>query len=310
MGEHHHHNHAHGCAHHHAPANYDRAFAVGVTLNLLYVAFCLYAGVQTNSLALIADAWHNLGDVASLLIAWGAAWLSRKPPSQKRTYGFGRSSILAALINALLLLIAAGGIVWGAFERLQAPEPIATTAVMWIAALGVVINTGTALMFLRGSKTDINIRGAFLHMTFDAALSVGVVIAAFTIGRTGWLWLDPATGLIIVAFIAAESFRMLRDSLSLTMDFIPSGVDRAEVEGYLLALPGVTEIHDLHIWPLSTTSVALTAHLVRPEGVHDDAWIFAACDGLQEKFGIDHPTLQIERGTDPAACRLAADDVI
>jgi cobalt-zinc-cadmium efflux system protein len=315
---HHHHNHGPGCDHghghghhhHHAPASYDEAFAVGIVLNTVYVFLCVFYGFAAHSLALVADAGHNLGDVLGLVLAWMGSWLSRRPPSKTRTYGLGRSSILASLVNAVTLLVATGGIAWSAALRLFNPGHVDTHVVMKIAALGILLNTGTALMFMRGREKDINIRGAFLHMAFDAALSLGVLVSAVIIRHTGWQWLDPAVSILISAVIASECFRMLREAVNLTLDAVPAGIDRGAVEDFLKGLPGVSGIHDLHIWPISTTSVALTAHLVRPEGHTDDAWLFAACAHLGEKFGIDHPTLQVEKSTDPAACRLAPDEVI
>lgn len=307
------HHHGHGCDHghghhHHGPASHDEAFAIGIVLNIAYVFLCFFYGFLSHSLALVADAGHNLGDVLSLLLAWMASWLSRKPPSKRRTYGLGRSSIIASLVNAVMLLVATGGIAWGAVLRLMHPAQIETPVVLKVALLGIVINAGTAALFMRGRKKDTNIQGAFLHMAFDAGLSLGVAVSAFVIGLTGWLWLDPAVSLVIVAVIAGESFRLLRDSANLSMDAVPPGIDRAAVEKFLGGLPGVTAVHDLHIWPISTTSVALTAHLVCPDGQAGDKWLFDASAALQETFGIDHPTLQVERGTD--ACKLAPDEVV
>jgi cobalt-zinc-cadmium efflux system protein len=309
-GHKHGHGHGHSHGHHHAHASHDEAFAVGIVLNIAYVFACVFYGFASHSLSLIADAGHNLGDVLGLLLAWMGSWLSRRPPSRTRTYGLGRSSILASLVNAVMLLVATGGIAWTAATRLFTPVHIDTHIVMKVAAVGILINTGTALMFLRGSDKDINIRGAFLHMAFDAGLSLGVLISAFAIRHTGWQWLDPAVSLVIVAVVASECFRMLREAVNLTLDAVPAGIDRGGVEEFLKGLPGVIGVHDLHIWPISTTSVALTAHLVQPEGHADDAWLFAAGVTLNEKFGIDHPTLQVERGTDPHACKLAPDEVV
>jgi cobalt-zinc-cadmium efflux system protein len=311
---HHHHDHAcghdHHGHHHHTPKNFDEAFAVGVLLNISFVCIGAFYGFMSHSMALLADAGHNLSDVLSLIIAWAASWLSRKPPSKQRTYGFGRSSILASLFNALTLMIAVGGIAWGAAARLFHPVPVATHTVMWVAFLGIVINTGTALMFMRGRKEDMNIQSAFLHMAYDAAISLGVVVAAFIMQRTGWLWLDPAISLLIVALIASSTYTLLRQSVDLTLDAVPPDIDLGAVEKFLAALPGVTAVHDLHIWPISTTSNALTAHLVRPGGHGGDAWLFKVGLELHEKFRIDHPTIQVELGDSPYSCKLASAEVV
>jgi cobalt-zinc-cadmium efflux system protein len=309
--DHHHHNCGHDhSAHHHAPANFDGAFAVGIMLNITFVCLETFYGITAHSMALLADAGHNLSDVLSLILAWGASWLSRKPPSRQRTYGFGRSSILASLVNSTMLLIAVGGIAWGAVQRLIDPVLVASHTVMLVALIGTGINTMTALMFMRGRKNDINIRSAFLHMAYDAGISAGVVIAAFIMSRTGWIWIDPVISLVIVGLIASSTIRLLRQSVELTLDAIPHGIDRTEVEKYLAALPGITAVHDLHIWPLSTNSVALTAHLIRPEGHPGDVWLFKAGLELQEKFGIDHPTIQMEKGDSQHACKLAPEEVV
>jgi cobalt-zinc-cadmium efflux system protein len=305
----------HACGHHHhhhaPPERMDVVFATGIALNTVYVGIELWAGHAAHSLALTADAWHNLGDVFSLALAWGAAALARRPPSPARTYGLGRTTIYAALLNAALLLMAAGAIAWGAALRLLHPEPVATGLVAIAAAGGVVVNGITALMLRRGGghTRDLNQRGAFLHMAFDAALSLGVVISALVVGATQWFWLDPAVSLVIVAAIAGASARTLKQSAGLSLDAVPAGIDRAEVMTALKGLPGVTAVHDLHIWPLSTTSTALTAHIVRPEP-QDDAWLFAAADTLRTRFGIDHATIQVERGDAGNACRLEPDDVV
>jgi len=294
-----------GCSHghHHGPASYNRAFAIGVALNLGFVGVEAFYGFAVNSLALLADAGHNLSDVVGLLLAWAAIWLTGKRASKRRTYGFGRTTIMASLVNAVVLLIGIGGIAWEAILRLGHPEQVASETVMWVATVGIAINAGTAAMFMAGSKGDLNIRGAFLHMAADAAVSLGVVVAAFVMSRTGWLWLDPAVSLAIVVVIAIGTWGLFRESLNLALDAVPANIDREAVESFLVDVPGVIAIHDLHIWPLSTTSVALTAHLVNPNATVDDGLLQRISTALHERFGIDHATLQIERGD--GDCRLS-----
>ena len=243
-------------------------------------------------------------------LAWAAAWLTRRQPSKLRTYGYGRSSILASLINALVLLIAVGAIAWEAFGRLFNPEPVNTGIVFWVALAGIVINSATAMLFMRGGKNDINIRGAFMHMAADALVSLGVVIAAILIAKTGWTWIDPVVGLAISVVIAVGMYGLLRDSIDLALDAVPSHIDRHAVEDYLKGLSGVSAVHDLHIWPLSTTSVALTVHLVRPDGQMDDDWLHQIGEALHDKFDIDHATLQVETGKGQKACKLSPDEVV
>ncbi len=299
------HSHDNDHGHHHGPASYDRAFAIGVVLNLGFVGAEVFYGLAVNSLALLADAGHNFSDVVGLLLAWAAVWLSGKRPSKRRTYGFGRTTIMASLVNAVALLIGVGGIAWEAILRLGHPESVAGGTVMAVAAVGIAVSAGTAAMFMAGRKGDLNIRGAFLHMAADAAVSLGVGVVAFVMERTGWLWLDPAISLAIVVAVAAGTWGLLRESLDLALDAVPARIDREAVEGYLAAVPGVAAIHDLHIWPLSTTSVALTAHLVKPDAEVDDCLLHTVATSLHEKFGIDHATIQLERGDGEAACRLA-----
>jgi cobalt-zinc-cadmium efflux system protein len=264
--------------------------------------------VLTNSLALLADAGHNLSDVAGLLLAWGAAWLGRRKPTARRTYGYGRASILAALANAAILLVAIGAIGWEALRRFSHPSPIEPGAVMVVAAIGIVINTATALMFARGRKSDLNIRGAFLHMLTDAAVSAGVVAAGLAIMLTGWLWLDPAVSLLIVGVIALGTWSLLRESIAMAVDTVPPGIDRDQVCAYLRGQAGVREVHDLHIWPLSTTSTALTAHLVQDGEVIDDHLTATIARELKHRFGIAHATLQFETGRVP--CDLEPESVV
>ncbi|MBX3515013.1 MAG: cation transporter [Xanthobacteraceae bacterium] len=295
------HDHSHA-GHSHGPARYDRAFAIGVALNLGFVAAEFVFGWLSQSLALIADAGHNLSDVAGLLIAWFAAWLSRKPATEQRTYGYRRVSILAALANAALLIAAVVWIVVEAVQRFFVPQPVATTTVIAVAAVGVVINTATALLFMRGREHDINIKGAFLHMAADAAVSLGVVVAGILILYTNWLWLDPTISIVIAIVMLWSTWSLARDSLNLSLDMIPPHIDRVEVEKYLAALPGVSNVHHLHIWATSTTEVALTVHLVRPAASLDDAFLKDACEGLKHRFGIVHATFQIEAGRGARPC--------
>jgi len=295
------HDHSHE-GHAHGPAQYDRAFAIGIALNLGFVAAEFTFGFLSQSLALIADAGHNLSDVGGLMIAWFAAWLARRPATSLRTYGYRRASILAALANAALLIAAVVWIVVEAVQRFFDPQPVASMTVIVVAALGVVINTATALLFMRGRENDINIKGAYLHMTADAAVSVGVVIAGVLIYFTDWLWLDPAISIVIAFVILWSTWSLARDSLNLSLDMVPPNVDRGEVEKYLAALPGVSDVHHLHIWAMSTTEIALTVHLVRPNASLDDKFLKDACEGLKRSFGIAHATFQIEAGACPEAC--------
>lgn len=295
---------------HHAIDPTQRAFAVGISLNLLFVAVELAFGIWSNSLALLADAGHNFSDVLGLLIAWGALLLARRKPSTRYTYGLRSSTIMAALLNAMLLLVAVGGIMWEGAQRLLAPEPVSSYAVIWVALLGVFINVGTALMLQRGSQQDINVRGAFLHMLADAAVSVGVVISGLLMLWLGWLWLDGAISILIALVILFSTWGLFRESFNLSLHAVPAQIDAEKVRGYLAGLPGVADVHDLHIWAMSTTEIALTAHLLMPDGHPGDAFLQTAADGLAQQFHINHPTLQIEIGSDAAACRLAPEDVV
>ena len=292
--------HGHAHAHSHAPADFGRAFLIGTVLNLGFVIVEAGYGIAANSMALVADAGHNLSDVLGLLVAWGAASLSKRRPSAYYTYGLGRSSILAALFNAVFLLVSVGAIGIEAVRRLADPEPIAGTTVMVVAGLGIVVNGFTALLFARGRHDDLNVRGAFLHMVADAALSAAVVAAAGIVIATGWLWLDPVTSLAIVAVIVVGTWRLLRDSVSMSLDRVPPGIAPAKVEAALGRLAGVDHVHDLHIWPMSTTQAALTCHLVMPDGCPGDAFLHDARAMLHERFGIAHVTIQIERAEDLA----------
>jgi cobalt-zinc-cadmium efflux system protein len=307
---HHHHDHSHAhdhAGHSHAPDDFGRAFAIGASLNTAFVIAELVFGYAANSLALISDAVHNLSDVFSLLLAWGAAWLAGRRPTDTHTYGYRRASILAALFNAGLLLVAVGGIAVEAINRLHEPAEVASWTVVWVAALGILINGGTALLFMRGRHGDLNIRGAYLHMAADASVSLGVVIAALLILSTGWQWIDPAISLVIALVVLISGWGLMRDSVNLALDAVPRGIELAEVRDFLRALDGVSEVHDLHIWAMSTNETALTAHLVRPGG-HDDAFLHHVCAELSHRFKIHHATLQVE--ADGAACRLAPEELV
>jgi cobalt-zinc-cadmium efflux system protein len=305
--DHHAHGHSHG--HIHAPANFGMAFAVGISLNFGFVLLETVYGLIADSIALVADAGHNLADVLGLVLAWWATSLAQKAPSARRTYGMKRSSILASLVNAVVLLVGVGGIAVEAVRRLGEPSPVDGAIVVWVAAVGIAVNGFTAFLFLRGSKGDLNIRGAFLHLAADAAVSLGVVLAGLAIGYTGWLWLDPAVSLAIAAIIIVGTWSLLRESLDLALDAVPAGINPAKVEAFLGDLPGVVAVHDLHIWAMSTTETALTAHLVRPGGGLDDALLDAAADALAQRFGIAHSTFQVEEG-DGVLCRLASPKVV
>lgn len=304
------HSRAHGHGHSHGAPDFNRAFAIGVALNTGFVVIEAAYGFLANSLALLADAGHNLSDVLGLLLAWGAAALVKRRPTARHTYGLKRSSILASLANAILLLVAVGMIMLEAVKRLDNPEPVAETTVLWVAAVGIVINTATALMFVRGSKSDINVRGAFLHMAADAAVSLGVVIAALAVMATGWLWLDPLVSIAIAVVITLGTWSLLTASLNLALDAVPDAIDRPAIEAYLNGLPNVAEVHDLHIWGMSTTEVALTAHLVRPGAPLDDGLLTRVAHELSERYGIAHSTIQIEAGDPAHPCRLAPAEVV
>ena len=280
--------------HDHGPARYDRAFAIGISLNLAFVIAEVIYGARAHSLALTADAGHNLGDVLGLGLAWVGTLLAARRPTTRRTYGLRRFSILAALGNGGFLLIAVGAIAVEAVHRMSSPGPVATKTVIIVALIGICINAGTAIGFMRGRKSDLNIHGAWLHMMGDAAASVGVVVAALGIAYTGWTWIDPAVSLLLVALITAGSWGLLRDSFNLALDAVPPGIDTDEVTAYLASLPGVSDVHDVHIWGLSTTHAALTAHLVVPGGGNTDTLISTACRHLHDSFGIEHATVQVE----------------
>lgn len=287
------HTHDHA-GHSHAPQDFGRAFAIGVTLNTLFVVVEAIFGFIGNSTALLADAAHNLSDVLGLLIAWAAAALTRRPPSERFTYGFRSSSILAALFNATFLLVAVGAIGWEALHRFATPQPVASQTIMVVAAIGILINGFTAWLFMSGRKSDINIEGAFLHMAADAAVSAGVVIAGAAILFTGWFWLDPLTSLAICAVILWSTWTLLTRSLRMSLDAVPDAIDPQAVRTYLAGLPGVSDVHDLHIWPISTTNTALTCHLVMAGGHPGDPFLAKLAHDLDHRFSIDHATVQIE----------------
>jgi len=298
-----HHDHGHAHDHHHAPTDFNRAFVFGILLNTGFVAIEAWYGWQINSLALLADAGHNLSDVAGLLLAWLAALAGRRQPDSRHTYGWRRASILAAFTNAVLLLVAMGSLAWEALGRLSAPEPTQGWTIITVAAIGIVVNTATALLFLRGREHDLNVRGAFLHMAADALVSLGVVIGGALYLWQGWAWLDPVISLGIAAVIVAGSWGLLRQSVHLLFDGVPEGIDLTALHGWLAARPGVARVDDLHVWAMSTTQVALTAHLVMPEGAPGDDFLRETAEELQERFDIDHATLQITRAPLMPACR-------
>ena len=299
------HSHA-GHAHAHAPASFDRAFAIGVGLNVAFVVAEIGFGLRTNSLALISDAGHNLGDVLALVLAWAGTVLARRGPTPRRTYGLRRFSILAAMANAGILLVAVGAIIVEAVDRLRHPAPVAGGIVSIVAAIGIVINLGTALGFMRGREHDLNIRGAYLHMLGDAGASAGVVVAGLLISATGLLWIDPVVSLLLAAAILWSTWGLAKDSVNLALDAVPAGIDPLEVDAALRSLEGVVEVHDLHIWGMSTTDVALTAHLIRPCHGGEDALLASATRLLRERFGIAHATLQVEQGLAIHPCDLAS----
>lgn len=304
---HHDHGHGHGGHHHHHhvdPNGNGRAFALAIGLNAVFVAIEFTYGFIANSTALMADAGHNLSDVLGLMVAWGAAMLARSAPNRRYTYGLRGSSILAALFNALILMLACGAILWEAVHRFSMPAPVAGTTVAIVAGIGVVINGISAWLFMAGSKDDINIRGAYLHMAADAAISLGVVISGLAIMATGWAWLDPAVSIVIVLFILVSTWSLLKESLRLVLAAVPDNVDAAKVTEFLRGRPGVASIHDLHIWAMSTTETALTAHLVMPAGYPGDAAVDAIVKELKEEYAIHHCTLQVELGTSEHACTL------
>lgn len=304
----HDHGHSHGFGHHHhhmpSPDGHGRAFALAIGLNLAFVIVEFTYGFIAHSTALMADAGHNLSDVLGLMLAWGAALLAKSAPKGRYTYGLRGSSILAALGNGLLLMVACGAIAWEAVQRIAEPAPVAGATVSIVAAIGVVINGFSAWLFLAGSKGDLNIRGAYLHMAADAALSLGVVTSGLAIMYSGWTWIDPIVSLGIVVVIVIGTWSLLRESVQLSMAAVPPNVDAGKVQAFLAGQPGVTEVHDLHIWAMSTTETALTAHLVIPGGYPGDAALDAIERTLRKDHAIHHCTLQVEQGTIHHHCTL------
>jgi cobalt-zinc-cadmium efflux system protein len=304
MQEHEHH---HGLPHSDGSIDFGKAFALGVTLNVAIVAVQAVFGFLGNSVALLADAGHNLSDVLSLLAAWGATWLAKHPPTQRFSYGLKGSSIIAALFNAVFLLIVMGALSWEALRRLFSPEPVAGQTMMIVAAIAMVLNGVTAWMFMHG-RHDLNIRGAFLHMAADAAVSAGVIVAGLIILLTDWLWVDPLVSLIVNAVIVWGTWGLLTESVAMTLNATPSEIDAHDVCAFLQSQPGVQNVHDLHIWPMSTTETALTAHLVMPAGHPGDVYLLGLGTKLKSRFGIGHPTFQIE--SEGAQCPLAPEHVV
>jgi cobalt-zinc-cadmium efflux system protein len=301
MHDHDHHGHAH------EHTTFGKAFAIGIALNVAIVLLQAIFGFLSNSVALLADAGHNLSDVLSLVAAWAAIWLGKKAPTQRFSYGLKGSSIIAALFNAVLLLIVMGALSWEAIRRLFAPEPVAGETVMIVAAVGMIFNGITAWLFVRGHH-DLNIRGAYLHMAADAGVSAGVILAGLIILITGWLWVDPVVSLIVNAVIVWGTWGLLTESVAMTLNATPSGVKAADVCDFLKAQQGVADVHDMHIWPMSTTETALTVHLVMPQGHPGDAFLLELGESLRKRFNIVHPTVQVEsQGTH---CPLAPEHVI
>jgi cobalt-zinc-cadmium efflux system protein len=299
-------------AHHHAHTrgDYSRAFATGIALNLAYVAAEAGFGILTGSLALLADAGHNLGDVMALALAWAATWLGRRQPSQRFTYGLRSSSILAALANAIILLVVTGGIAWEALWRLAHPMPVSGGIVAAVAAAGIVVNGATALLFARDRRRDLNVRSAFLHMAADALVAAGVVAAGVAIVLTGQKWIDPAVGLAVSAAIVYGTWGLVKEAMSLALDAVPAAIDPPAVREHLAAFPGVAAIHDLHIWGMSTTETALTCHLVMPGGHPGDAMLNSIAQQLHHRFGIHHATIQIELADTDETCVLTPEHVV
>ena len=296
--------HAGGHHHHAAPTDAGKAFFIAIALNSVFVVIEFGYGFVANSTALMADAGHNLSDVLGLGLAWAATWLGRRSPSERFTYGLRSSSILAALANAMLLVVACGVIGWEAFHRITQPPAVAGITVIAVAATGIVVNGLSAWLFVKGSKGDLNIRSAYLHMAADAGVSLGVVVAGVVMLITDWYWLDPVISLVIVAVILVGTWGLLRESVHLALDAVPPHIDVAAVASYLERLPGVAGLHDLHIWGMSTTESALTVHLVMPGGYPDDNVIDSITQTLAERFSIHHSTLQVEQGTTQHACSL------
>jgi cobalt-zinc-cadmium efflux system protein len=294
----------------HDTPDFGKAFIIGILLNTAFIVIEVIYGLSANSLALLADAGHNISDVLGLFMAWGAVILSKRLPSDRYTYGFQSASILAALGNAILLLVACGGIGWEAIERFNQPSEVAGTTVMLVATVGILINGFTAGLFMAGRKKDLNIRGAFLHLAADAVISLGVVIAGAIMLKTGWLWLDPLVSLVISIIIVISTWELLRDALALSLHAAPKYINTTQVKNYLKELKGVEEVHDLHIWAMSTTKVALSVHLLMPCGHPGDVFIKKITHELEERFAITHTTIQIELGDGSVECRFAPEQIV
>jgi cobalt-zinc-cadmium efflux system protein len=308
--DHGHSEHRHAHRHAHGQLDYGRAFAIGIALNLVYVVGEAVGGIFSGSLALLADAGHNLSDVLSLSLSWGAAVLSRRRPSGRFTYGLRSSSILAALANAIVLLLVTGGIAWEAVGRFSDPVPVYSTVVIWVAAAGILVNGVTALLFASGSQRDLNLKSAFLHMAADTLVTATVVAAGIAIALSGWLWLDPAVSLVVSAVIVVGTWSLMKSAIGLALDAVPEGIDAAAVRAHLMGTPGVTALHDLHIWGMSTTETALTCHLVMPGGHPGDALLNGIAQQLDHRFGIHHATIQIELADADEACVLTPEHVV
>ena len=308
--DHHHHDHHHnGLRHVHAPANFGKAFAIGVSLNAAFVVLEVVFGITSNSVALLADAGHNVSDALGLGVAWAAVILGKRRPTRRFTYGLGGTSILAALFNAIFLLVVVGGLSWEAIQRFSQPEPVAGKTVMAVAACGILINGFCAWLFASGSKEDLNVRGAFMHMAADAIVSLGVVIAGLAILLTDWHWIDPLVSLIVNAVIIWGTWSLLRGSVEMSLNAVPQGIDPGKVRAFLAGLPGVAGLHDLHIWPVTTTDTALTCHLVMPSSYPGDEFLMSAAAELKEHYKIGHVTLQVETNPD-TRCALEPEHVV
>ncbi len=309
----HDHKHDHDHSHHghsHAPIDFSKAFAIGIALNSMFVIIEAGYGYYANSLALMADAGHNLSDVLGLLLAWGATWLGKKKPSGRFTYGFGHSSILAALVNAIVLLLVVGGIIWEAIVRLGNPETVSSAVVMSVAAIGILINGTTALLFASGRKSDLNIRGACMHMAADALVSLGVVVTGAIMSFTGWLVLDSIVSIVIGVIIVIGTWSLLSESFILALAAVPAGIDTNKLKTYLSSIRGVSALHDLHVWAMSTKEIALTVHLMMPAGHPGDEVLAKISEDLDKQFKIQHVTVQIEIGDSKTVCRLQSDQVV
>ena len=308
------HNHSHntkdGHNHDHGEVNYNKAFIIGSLLNISFILIELWFGYSSKSLSLVSDAIHNTTDVFGLFISWAGIWFATRKPTNKRTYGFGRGSILTSLINAIIILVAAGGIFVEGIHRLGSPVSVMGSTVVWVAIIGILINGITALLFLQGRKNDINIRGAFVHMAVDALVSLGVVVAGLLITLTGFAWIDPIVSIIIAGIIVLTTWSLMKDSLNLALDAVPEHVNRDEIKKYLETLPGVCAVHDLHIWAISTKETGLTAHLVHGDITIAENVVQKATKELESKFSIGHVTLQVERDTSGRFCRIEPDHII